>query len=98
MTPREFRQQKEFEFDHFIELTSTGIKPNYVNIELFAQEYHKAKLNLLTYKERIDWFVANFYETGMEYKNIYDSFKKEDLDKIEWYDDLIKIPKYKDEL
>jgi hypothetical protein len=48
MTPREFRQEKEFEFDHFIELTSTGIKPNYVNIELFAQEYHKAKLNLLT--------------------------------------------------
>jgi hypothetical protein len=48
MTPREFRQEKEFEFDHFIELTSTGIKPSYVNIELFAHEYHKAKLNLLT--------------------------------------------------
>jgi hypothetical protein len=48
MTPREFRQEKEFEFDRFIELTSTGISPNYVNIELFAQEYHKAKLNLLT--------------------------------------------------
>ena len=48
MTPREFRQEKEFEFDHFIELTSTGISPNYVNIELFAHEYHKAKLNLLT--------------------------------------------------
>ena len=48
MTPREFRQEKDFEFDHFIELTSTGIKPNYVNIELFAQEYYKAKLNLLT--------------------------------------------------
>ena len=47
MTPREFRQEKEFEFDHFIELTSTGIKPNYVNIELFAQEYHQAKLKLL---------------------------------------------------
>jgi hypothetical protein len=48
MTPREFRQEKEFEFDHFIELTSTGISPNHVNIELFAHEYHKAKLNLLT--------------------------------------------------
>jgi len=52
----------------------------------------------LTYKERIDWFVANFYETGMEYEFIYDSFKSEDLDRIKWYDDLIKIPKYKDEL
>jgi hypothetical protein len=48
MTPREFRQAKNLEFDHFIELTNTGIKPRYVNIELFAQEYHKAKLNLLT--------------------------------------------------
>ncbi len=52
----------------------------------------------LTYKERIDWFVANFYETGMEYELIYDSFKSEDLDRIKWYDDFIKIPKYKDEL
>ena len=47
MTPREFRQEQEFEFDHFQELTSTGIKPNYVNIELFAHEYHQAKLKLL---------------------------------------------------
>jgi len=47
MTPREFRQEQEFEFDHFQELTSTGIKPNYVNIELFAHEYHKRKLKLL---------------------------------------------------
>ncbi len=52
----------------------------------------------LTYKERIDWFVANFYETGMEYELIYDSFKSEDLGRIKWYDDFIKIPKYKDEL
>jgi hypothetical protein len=52
----------------------------------------------LTYKERIDWFVANFYETGMEYGIVYDSFKNKDLDKIKWYDDFIKIPKYKDEL
>jgi len=47
MTPREYRQEQEFEFDHFQELTSTGIKPNYVNIELFAHEYHKRKLKLL---------------------------------------------------
>lgn len=47
MTPREFRQEQEFKFDHFQELTSTGIKPNYVNIELFAHEYHRRKLKLL---------------------------------------------------
>ena len=47
MTPREFRQEQDFEFDHFSKLTSTGISPDYVNIELFAHEYHKRKLNLL---------------------------------------------------
>ena len=47
MTPREFRQEQNLEFDHFQELTSTGIKPNYVNIEMFAHEYYKAKLKLL---------------------------------------------------
>ncbi len=52
----------------------------------------------LSYKERIDWFVSNFYETGMEYQNIYDLFKNKDLDKVKWYDDFIKIPKYKDKL
>ena len=68
MTPREFRQEQEFEFDHFQELTNTGIKPNYVNIELFAHEYHKRKLKLLgiggvsqqrelleAYQHFIDW-------------------------------------------
>jgi hypothetical protein len=54
MTPREFRQEQEFNYDHFIELTKTGINPNYVNIELFAQEYHKAKLNLLTIPVVVD--------------------------------------------
>lgn len=47
MTPREFRQEQEFNYDHFTELTKTGINPNYVNIELFAHEYHKAKVKNL---------------------------------------------------
>jgi hypothetical protein len=71
MTPREFRQEKEFEFDHFLELTSTGIKPNYVNIELFAQEYHKAKLNLLTIPVVSGMFsaedVAEAFIDGQDY-------------------------------
>jgi hypothetical protein len=52
----------------------------------------------LTYKERIEWFIANHYETGMEYQNIYYHFKNRNLDRIEWYNDIIKIPKYKDEI
>jgi len=55
MEAKEFRKEKEFEFDHFLKLTSTGIKPNYTNIEMFANEYakhyHKEKLNKHNVKE-----------------------------------------------
>ncbi len=47
MTPTEFRQDQDLEFNHFTELTSTGIKPNYDNIERFAEEYYQTKLKLL---------------------------------------------------
>ena len=40
-TSREFRQEKEYPFDHFCKLTKTGIEPDYVNIELFAYDYAK---------------------------------------------------------
>ena len=59
MTPREFRQEQNLEFNHFQELTSTGIKPNYVNIEMFAHEYHKAKLKLLGITELIKILQRN---------------------------------------
>jgi hypothetical protein len=52
----------------------------------------------LSYEERILWFFRNYYETGMEYLTMLENLKNEDLDKIEWYDEFIKIPKYKDEL
>jgi len=52
----------------------------------------------LTYEERIAWFIQNFYETGMEYEILLKSMKNENLDNLKWYDDFIKIPKYKDEL
>ena len=52
----------------------------------------------LTYKERIAWFVQNFYETGMEYPIMLDNMRNENLDKVKWYDDFIKIPKYTNEL
>lgn len=54
MTPREFRQKQKFEFNHFQELTSTGINPNYANIELFAHQYHKHKLKLLGISDLVD--------------------------------------------
>lgn len=49
----------------------------------------------LTQKERIDWFIANYYETGMEYDHVQEVFKNADLDNFEWYGEIINIPKYK---
>ena len=52
----------------------------------------------LTYKERVRWFFNNYYETGMEYLILLDSLKDDDLDNFEWYDDIINIPKYREDL
>jgi len=54
----------------------------------------KSKNRKLTYKERIKWFIENYYETGMEYGILLDDMKNKDLDNFKWYDDIIKIPKY----
>jgi hypothetical protein len=48
----------------------------------------------LTYKERIQWFISNYYETGMEYESLLITMKDEDLDNFKWYDDVLSIPKY----
>lgn len=53
---------------------------------------------LLTYEERISWFISNFYETGMDYTILLERMKDINLDAFEWYGDIINIPKYKDEL
>ena len=44
MTPREYRENQKFPFDHFLKLTRTGICPNYDNIENFAENYYEAKV------------------------------------------------------
>lgn len=53
---------------------------------------------LLTYEERILWFVNNYYETGMEYAILLEEMKDENLEHLKWYDEYIKIPKYQDEI
>lgn len=52
----------------------------------------------LTYEERVQWFVNNYYETGMEYENLLVRLKDEDLDNFQWYEEVIKFPKYKCEI
>lgn len=52
----------------------------------------------LTYEERIAWFVANYYETGMEYSALLDGMRDSDLDNFKWYDETIKFPKTVEDL
>lgn len=52
----------------------------------------------LTYEERVAWFIANYYETGMEYESLLASLKHEDLDQFKWYDEIICLPKRASEL
>jgi hypothetical protein len=52
----------------------------------------------LKYKERVKWFVSNYYESGMEFGAIYSYLKDKDLDGFFYLNRFIVIPKYKDEL
>lgn len=48
----------------------------------------------LTYDERIAWFVANYYETGMEYQSLLHTMRSANLDKFEWVNgEIIRFPK-----
>ena len=49
----------------------------------------------LTYEERIQWFISNYYETDMEYQSLLVTMRDEDLDNFKWYNDVVSIPKYK---
>lgn len=44
----EYLEEQKFGYDHFTQLTSTGINPDNDSIAQFAEDYHQAKLNLLT--------------------------------------------------
>ena len=48
MKAKEYLEKQEFSYDHFTKLTSTGISDDIDNIIQFAEDYHQAKLNLLT--------------------------------------------------
>jgi hypothetical protein len=47
----------------------------------------------LTYEEKISWFIANYYETGMEYEGLLASLANEDLDNFKWINETIQFPR-----
>jgi hypothetical protein len=44
MKARKLLDEKEFDYDHFTRLTSTGIEADYNTIAQFAEEYYQTKL------------------------------------------------------
>jgi hypothetical protein len=81
---KEFKIKPEYRADLFKRAMLLGASPKF-----------KRRSEKLTYEERVQWFVSNFYETGMEYEAMLDNMKNQDLDNFEWYGDIVKIPKYK---
>lgn len=45
MKAKDFRKEQGYPYNHFTKLTSTGISPDYDNIEAFAEAYHKSKVD-----------------------------------------------------
>lgn len=75
---------------------------NYYNITNIEERlvknnllYNKFYCEPLSYKERIEWFFVNHYETGMELEIIMESMKDKNLDFYSWYDGHVSIPKFK---
>ncbi len=56
-------------------------------------EVRKTMDRPLSQEDRIKWFFANYYETGMELPSLLISMKDTDLDNLLWYDQKIDIPK-----
>jgi hypothetical protein len=83
-TIKEFKLKPKYRVDLFRRTMILGATPKF-----------KKQSEKLTYEERVQWFVNNFYETGMEYEAMLDNMKGQDLDNFKWYGDIVKIPKYK---
>lgn len=85
-----------FENDKFVDFESLYEKEELKKEEI-RKEQEKTKEDeldrLLTYEEKVRWFVDNYYETGMEYAIMLDSLKDDDLDNFKWHNDTIQFPK-----
>jgi hypothetical protein len=73
MKAKEYLEKQEFNYDHFTKLTSTGISDDIDNIIQFAEDYHQAKLNLLTIpvvsQQRELLNFLKWYDDDLEYNS-----------------------------
>ena len=78
MKAKEYLEEQKFGYDHFTELTSTGINPDNNNIAQFAEDYHQAKLNLLTIPVVVSCTELRDKETPNIEDWLKDNFKRLD--------------------
>jgi len=71
MKAKDFRIDQDYSFDHFMELTKTGITYNAKNLDQFAEDYYQAKLNLLTIP-----VVSNCTDWVVDYRDYDGSISK----------------------
>lgn len=69
------------------ELKEMKLRPCHTLFQLYAEE--------LDFEERVQWFFANYYETGLEMHYLRESLIKENLDAVKWHDTIVAIPKYR---
>jgi hypothetical protein len=81
---------KEYGFIHDNRFNTQSISYGEAGITL---DIRKTMDRVLSQEDRIKWFVANYYETGMELESLLVSMKDENLDNFVWYDEKINIPK-----
>jgi len=81
---------KEYGFIHDNRFNTQSISYGEAGITL---DIRKTMDRVLSQEDRIKWFVANYYETGMELEILLASMQDTDLDNFVWYGEKIDIPK-----
>ena len=91
MKAKEYLEEQKFGYDHFTELTSTGINPDNNNIAQFAEDYHQAKLNELTIRG-----VSGSSFTKDDLKKAFNSGRTLKNYKGEWVDNELMMDDHTD--
>lgn len=77
----------------------TALKQTYGDIPSYSFEVRNLDGERpLTHEERVAWFVANYYETGMELEGMIKALRGKDLDNFNWRGETISFPKTFSEL
>jgi len=81
---------KDYGFIHDNRFNTCSISYGEAGITL---DVRKTMDRPLSQDEKIKWFFANYYESGMELDSLLISMQDTDFDNFLWYDKKIDVPK-----